>query len=157
VSTEAVVGGVVGPIARPCALVLGRRDPATGQLRIAGRTTVLRPAQAEQMGALLRPAGPDHPWQGRITTASWGRRAEPVVVVEVAPDTAVTAGRWRHALPLLRIRAELSPEDVPEGSGAGAVSGETSRIPPLVRYRGQPVPGLPAGVGCDARRGSGRA
>jgi ATP-dependent DNA ligase len=121
VSTEAVVGGVVGSIARPRALILGRRDPATGELRIAGRTTVLRPAQAEQMGAMLRPAGPGHPWRGRTTAASWGHRADPVVpveaavVVEVAPDTAVTAGQWRHAVRYLRVRTDLSPADVPDG------------------------------------------
>jgi hypothetical protein len=34
------------------------------------------------------------------------------VVVEVAADLAVQAGQWRHALRLLRYRADLTPGDV---------------------------------------------
>jgi ATP-dependent DNA ligase len=63
-SAEAVVGGVLGPIAAPVALVLGRRDQ-TGRLRVVGRTsTIPRPARAE-LGELLQPAGPWHPWPSR--------------------------------------------------------------------------------------------
>jgi len=37
-------------------------------------------------------------------------KVDPVVVVEVSADAALQAGQWRH--PLVRIRAEMQPEDV---------------------------------------------
>jgi ATP-dependent DNA ligase len=51
---EAVVGGVLGSIARPEALNLGRND-TSGRLRVASRTTPLpRPARTE-LGRVLTP------------------------------------------------------------------------------------------------------
>ena len=43
ITAEAVVGGVLGPLDAPDALILGRPDDR-GRLRVAGRTSVLRPA-----------------------------------------------------------------------------------------------------------------
>src|SRR4029453_8740537 len=42
-TAEAVVGGVIGPADAPRVLILGRCD-AHGRLRVAGRSTQLRPA-----------------------------------------------------------------------------------------------------------------
>jgi ATP-dependent DNA ligase len=121
VTTEAVVGGVIGQPERPRALILGRRDPETGDLRIAGRTAELRADQQDALAGLLRAADDDHPWPRRLATA-WGGgepvayvRVEPELVVEVAPDPAVSAGRWRHVVPYIRPRSDVHPHDVPTG------------------------------------------
>jgi hypothetical protein len=39
-------------------------------------------------------------------------KVDPVVVVEVSADAALQAGQWRHPLRMVRIRAEMQPEDV---------------------------------------------
>ncbi|MFC3994349.1 ATP-dependent DNA ligase [Nocardiopsis sediminis] len=121
ITTEAIVGGVIGRTDRPSALILGRPDPASGQLRIAGRTAELTRAQQDGLSGLLREAGDDHPWPRRLAPA-WGTgepvvyvRVEPEVVVEVEPDPAVSAGRWRHVVPYLRPRSDVGPADVPTG------------------------------------------
>lgn len=120
-TTEAVVGGCVGHASAPRALVLGRTDPGTGELRVAGRTGELSYEQSEELGRMLVKAGPDHPWP-RTLAASWGQsgrqaytQVAPEVVVEVAPDTAVVSGRWRHLIRYVRARPDLRPEDVPTG------------------------------------------
>jgi hypothetical protein len=62
-----------------------------------------------------------HPWYGRQFSAGWGtgQTLHPTVVV---PDTVVevsadiardVAGRWRHPVRLLRVRADLAPSDLP--------------------------------------------
>jgi len=53
-STEAVVGGVLGPFNTPVALVLGRRNKA-GRLRVAGRTG---PLPRDVPASHRRPAAP---------------------------------------------------------------------------------------------------
>jgi hypothetical protein len=53
-------------------LILGRHD-TTGGLRIAGRTTVLRPPAAMQLGALLKEQA--HSWPDRLSAHSWGYTA----------------------------------------------------------------------------------
>lgn len=120
-TTEAIVGAVTGPVHAPTSLLLGRLD-ATGGLELVARTKPLaRPASAE-LGALLRPAGPDHPWHGRTFSAGWHAKEpllfEPVVpeqVAEIAADTAVDLGRYRHPVRYLRLRDDMSPGDVQLG------------------------------------------
>jgi ATP-dependent DNA ligase len=52
ITAEAVVGGVTGPVDAPRELLLGRFD--NGQLRLAGRTALLRPNASAELGRLLR-------------------------------------------------------------------------------------------------------
>ncbi|MFB9800734.1 ATP-dependent DNA ligase, partial [Streptomonospora salina] len=103
VTTEAIVGGVIGEPGDPRELVVGRRDSQTGALRVAGRTGEIAPAHRGELAALLRPSGGDHPWPRRLP-ARWGSargdyaRVVPEVVVEIAPEAAASARRWRHAV-----------------------------------------------------------
>jgi ATP-dependent DNA ligase len=124
-STEAVLGGVVGSLGRPSGLLLGRFD-AHGRLRYTGRTARLPIQEAQDLAALLTPAAPAHPWQGITITVGWGTRetldvalVEPLLVVEVGADVALdAAGRWRHPVRFLRLRADIQPTDTPLfGSG----------------------------------------
>jgi ATP-dependent DNA ligase len=121
-SAEAVVGGVLGPITAPVALVLGHPDP-DGQLRVVGRTLPIpRHARAE-LSALLRPAAPSHPWPAVLPPSRYGdgapveyARVQPSVVVELAVDSAIDTVRgrpvWRHPAKLQRVRHDLHPEDL---------------------------------------------
>ncbi|MCU1628759.1 MAG: dependent ligase [Pseudonocardia sp.] len=120
-TAEAVVGGVLGSIARPEALILGRYD-TNGRLRVAGRTTPLpRPARTE-LGRILTPeAAGTHPWPVTIPSSRFGQRpSEPIDYVQVAPrtvvelevDTSFEQDRWRHATRYVRVRADLHPGDV---------------------------------------------
>jgi ATP-dependent DNA ligase len=118
-TTEVLAGGVIGPIERPSQLVVGRyRD---GELVVVGRTSPLSPQQAEELAAVLTPAGPGHPWPERIGTGAFGggrlsvalTRVEPSIVVEVSADAALQAGVFRHPLRFLRIRPDLHPGDLP--------------------------------------------
>jgi ATP-dependent DNA ligase len=121
VTTEAIIGGTIGPPERPRALILGRRDPDTGELRVAGRTTDLSPRLQHELEDLLHASGADHPW-GPTLAPRWGEtqrihytRVRPEVVVEIQPDTATVAGRWRHPVRAIRPRTDLRPQDVPLG------------------------------------------
>jgi ATP-dependent DNA ligase len=118
-TTEVLAGGVIGPIARPSQLVVGRyRD---GELVVVGRTSPLSPAHAAGLAAVLTPAGAGHPWPERIGTGAFGggrlsvplTRVHPDVVVEVSADAALQAGVFRHPLRFVRIRPDLAPEDLP--------------------------------------------
>lgn len=118
-TTEVLAGGVIGTLDRPSQLVAGRfRD---GELVVVGRTSPLTPAQADELAAVLRPAGEDHPWPDRIGTGRFGggrlsvplTRVAPEVVVEVSADAALQAGVFRHPLRYLRVRPDLRPEDLP--------------------------------------------
>ncbi|GAA2884048.1 hypothetical protein GCM10010472_47670 [Pseudonocardia halophobica] len=125
-SAEAVVGGVLGTLAEPDALVVGRFG-AHGRLRVAGRTTPLSPAARAQLrGVLTAPAG-GHPWPEVIPSARFGQRpSEPVAYVQVAPevvvelevDAAFEYGRWRHPVRFMRSRLDLRPEEVMQASAA---------------------------------------
>ncbi|MGY1724002.1 ATP-dependent DNA ligase [Blastococcus sp. SYSU DS0533] len=117
-TTEVLAGGVIGPLERPSQLVAGRyRD---GELVVVGRSSPLSPAQSAELAAVLRPAGPDHPWPERIGTGRFGggrlavplTRVEPTAVVEVSADAALQAGVFRHPLRFVRVRPDLRPEDV---------------------------------------------
>jgi ATP-dependent DNA ligase len=118
-TTEVVAGGVIGPIERPSQLVGGRyRD---GELVVVGRTSPLSPRQAEELAAVLTPAGDDHPWPDRIGTGRFGggrlsvplTKVQPSLVVEVSADAALQAGVFRHPLRYVRVRPDLQPDDLP--------------------------------------------
>ncbi|MEU4111766.1 hypothetical protein [Streptomyces sp. NPDC027717] len=118
-TTEAVVGAITGTVARPQALILGRRDEE-GVLRAVARSTLLHPAQARRIGAQLTPARPGHAWEGVKFTTSWRSRApldvtlvEPDQVAEISIDTAQAGGVWRHPGRVARLRADMAPAEVP--------------------------------------------
>ena len=115
---DGIVGAVIGPVRRPEAIVVGRYT-AEGVLRIVGRSTALTSQQAKELAAALTEVpGSGHPWPAEIGGGHFGggkvaiTHVDPVLVVEVAADTALQAGRHRHALRLLRVRTDLAPEDV---------------------------------------------
>jgi ATP-dependent DNA ligase len=121
-TTEFVVGGVIGDPARPGELILGRYASATRELRVAGRTVPLHPSAAVELGAALTPAGEEHPWPVELPPSWHSRTKEPTAYTRVVPELVVEARvdaatldgeRWRHGARYLRIRADLSPEDVP--------------------------------------------
>ena len=92
---------------------------AKGVLKIIGRSTALTGQQADELAAALTEV-PDsaHPWPAEIGGGHFGvgqvaiTHVQPVLVVEVAADTALQAGRHRHGLRLLRVRTDLTPEDI---------------------------------------------
>lgn len=119
-TTEAIVGAVAGHLAVPSGVLLGRYDDE-GRLRYAGRSLPLTQHAAAELARLLRPAAAGHPWQGWSFSAGWGRRellqvdlVMPELVAEVSADIARdAAGRWRHPVRYVRIRAEMHPMQVP--------------------------------------------
>ena len=103
VTADAVVGGVIGALDAPEALLLGRPDER-GRLRVAGRTVPLPRA---------------HPWPERIPSSRFGQLpgdlmdytpTEPVLVVEV--DVSFEHDRWRHPTRYRRVRSDLRPIDL---------------------------------------------
>jgi hypothetical protein len=116
---EVIVGGVLGPIERPEVVIAGRYRGE--DLVVVGHTVPLDAAQSTELGALLRPAGRDHPWPDEISSQRWGgldstkplTKVRPEVVVEVLADAALQAGQWRHPLRFARYRADLQRDDVP--------------------------------------------
>jgi hypothetical protein len=87
-TAEAIVGGVTGPVHAPQELILGRHNQA-GRLRIAGRTTLLRPSTAARLGVLLEEQA--HAWPERLPAHSWGAPRTPYT--RVRPDP-MSAGWW---------------------------------------------------------------
>jgi hypothetical protein len=96
---EVIIGGVLGPITRPDVVIAGlyRGD----DLVVVGRTVPLDPRQAAELGKLLQPAKPGHPWPDQISSQRWGgkdakkplTKVEPLVVAEVTADAALQAGQ----------------------------------------------------------------
>lgn len=123
-TSEAIVGGVTGPLAAPRSLLLGRFDVEGRLLRYTGRTTTLSGTAGNALASLLTPARSAHPWTGWTFSAGWGTReslsvtlVEPELVVEVAVDVARDSeGRWRHPARWHRARPDLSPDDEPNTS-----------------------------------------
>ena len=120
VTTEAIVGGVLGSITQPEALVIGLPDPK-GRLRIAGRTGPLAPAVRRDLPELLIAADNTHPWPEVIPSSRFGQRPSqpvsytrvvPSLIVELDVDTAFEQHRWRHAARLIRLRGDLSAADL---------------------------------------------
>jgi hypothetical protein len=119
VTTEVIVGGVIGRLRAPEAVVAGR--VTDGQLRIVGRTVALSSKQSELLAALLeRPAG-DHPWPDEIS-AGFGRRGT-VPLTKVEPRLSVTAARSVTS---------SAPDDWRE-EARGAVGGVVSSRPVLAK------------------------
>jgi len=123
VATTAIVGGVLGSVGAPEALILGRAD-RTGVLRVAGVTGALTKVGRAALADTLQPARDDHPWKPTVPAAWLGMfasghgevaytRVAPTMVVEVVADTAFEHGRWRHRPLFLRARVDLAPRDVP--------------------------------------------
>jgi ATP-dependent DNA ligase len=123
VTVEAIIGGLVGTMRAPTALLLGRRDER-GRLRYVGRTSPLTAPQRQEITAAATPVGPEgrHPWP-RPLPAGWSGQfehgepidyqpVEPHLVAEVIADQAYEAGRWRHSVRHLRLRTDLSPDEV---------------------------------------------
>lgn len=105
ITTEAIVGGVIGSLDTPEVLILGRHD-LQGRLRVAGRTSPLPAAVRREVGqALIAPVAA-HPWPAVLPSSRFGQLpprpvaytpVEPLVVVEIDADTAMEQDRWRHA------------------------------------------------------------
>ena len=115
VTAEATIGGVTGPVHAPRELILGRHDK-TGRLRIAGRTTALRPSAAARLGGLLEEEA--HAWPERLPAHRWGAprnpytRVRPDLIVEVSADLPLDGLRWRHPTRFVRLRSGLHPDDL---------------------------------------------
>lgn len=119
-TTEALIGAVTGYIDHPQDLLLGRFD-RSGHLRYVGRTIPLKSAAAAEIGAVLAPAAPGHPWAGHRFSAAWARArrfrrpfVEPTTVAEISVDDAKDRAIYRHLVKFVRIRAELHPTQAPK-------------------------------------------
>jgi hypothetical protein len=115
-----VVGAITGTLTAPDRLVVGYLDP-DGDLVVAGTTGRLSRRQADEVRPLLGAADDEHPWPEDVGTARsghWGRTpkkvtlVEPTAVVEIAADSAVEHGRWRHLTKFVRTRPDLTPDEV---------------------------------------------
>jgi ATP-dependent DNA ligase len=119
-TVDAVVGGVLGPLDEPRALVLGRHD-GDGRLRVVGRTGPLPASARREVGTLLVPPQGRHPWPRRISSSRFGQlppepvdyaQVEPLLVVEVDADLCWEQGRWRHPTEFRRLRVDLCAHDL---------------------------------------------
>jgi ATP-dependent DNA ligase len=118
---DAVIGAVTGSAARPERLILGLPD-ADGDLRIAGSTLPLKPAQVREVAALVEPLDEArHPWSHQLLVrhlSAWtpSRSAvvtvRPEVVAEVATGTGNDARQWREQARYLRVRTDLAASDL---------------------------------------------
>ena len=120
VTADAVVGGVIGALDAPDALLLGLPDKR-GRLRVAGRTAPLTLPARRELGALLMPPRRAHPWPDRIPSSRFGQLpgdlidytpTEPMLVVELDADVCFEHDRWRHPTGFRRIRGDLQPMDL---------------------------------------------
>lgn len=71
-TAEAIVGGVLGPLNAPEALLLGRPDER-GRLRVAGRTGPLTLPARRELGAVLTASRGTHPWPAQIPSSRFGQ------------------------------------------------------------------------------------
>ncbi|MEU5417879.1 ATP-dependent DNA ligase [Streptomyces sp. NPDC020667] len=117
-SHEGIIAGVTGPVRSPHSLLLARYDMA-GRLRFIGRTTPLSAAARRELGTVLVPGGPEHPWTGIRISAGWSSTehlrydtVQPDTVAEYRADTAAERGRHRHPVRYLRTRSDLTPADI---------------------------------------------
>jgi hypothetical protein len=127
VTAEAVIGGVVGDLDEPAALIVRRFD-AHGRLRVAGRTSMLPAAVRTELAKVLTLPSAQHPWPATLPSTRFGQlpsqpleytRVQPRVIVELDVGTAYEHDRWRHPVRFRRIRAELHPEDLSPWSSDG--------------------------------------
>ncbi len=122
VTVEAIIGGVVGAIENPRALLLGRLDGRGRRLRYIARTAPLALSQRQEIARALPTATSDHPWPQPLPAAWIGQldrrepqpyvQVEPLLVAEIVVDQAYDRGRYRHPVRHLRLRADLDPADV---------------------------------------------
>jgi ATP-dependent DNA ligase len=121
-TADAVVGGVIGSLEAPQALLLGLPD-GQGGLRVAGRTGPLMLPARRELGALLLPPRAAHPWPPQLASSRFGALpgelidytpTEPLLVVEVDTDTCFEQQRWRHPTGFRRVRGDLQPGDLTE-------------------------------------------
>jgi ATP-dependent DNA ligase len=122
-TTEALIAGLTGTVTSPSTLLLGRRD-ARGRLRFVGRTSALTAPQRLEITKMATPitAGVRHPWPHPLPAMWTGQfdRKEPLdyvpvkphLVAEIIVDQAYEAGRYRHPVKHLRLRAEMDASDV---------------------------------------------
>jgi ATP-dependent DNA ligase len=117
---EVVVGAITGTLAAPDRLVVGYLDLA-GALVVAGTTGPLSRRQTDELRPLLSAADGDHPWADEFVAGRpgrWGRTpknvtlVKPTGVVEIAADSAVEQGKWRHITKFVRARPDLTPDEV---------------------------------------------
>ncbi|MFD9574906.1 ATP-dependent DNA ligase [Streptomyces sp. NPDC059982] len=128
-TTEAIIGAITGTLNRPQLLILGRHDP-TGHLRPIGRTVPLRPDTARELAEHLTPASSGHPWTGAKFSSAWGTRdlldttlVQPDLVAEISTDTSIDhGGVYRHPTRYVRLRPDMSSEDVPRFGGGSATA-----------------------------------
>ncbi|GAB3686673.1 ATP-dependent DNA ligase [Saccharopolyspora tripterygii] len=115
VTTEAVVLGVVGA----ASLLLGRPS-SRGGWRASGVSQPVSARLRAELAARLRPDA-EAPTLAQLPGVVAGLPGgEPVVylpvhpdvVVEVIADTAVEYGRWRHRPTIVRIREDLTPDEL---------------------------------------------
>ncbi|GIF44636.1 ATP-dependent DNA ligase [Actinoplanes xinjiangensis] len=119
--TKALVGGVLGTLANPVVLLLGRYTDRQ-VLHYVGRTVPLSAGQRAEIAGVLT-AATDHPWRNPLPAAWTGRfdkrepqgylPVEPVQVVDISVDEAWESGRWRHPVRFERLRGDLTAADVP--------------------------------------------
>jgi len=95
---------VIGPISQPSEVVAGL--VLDGELRIVGRSTPLKTADARKLAQWLQPPRGEHPWPAMVKGTildRFNRDKEPValtlvepVVVEVSADTAWSGRSFRR-------------------------------------------------------------
>lgn len=122
VTTEAIIGGVIGAVDDPHVLLLGRMDAGGRRLRYVARTAPLALSQRREVGRMLTAAHGTHPWPHPLPAAWIGQldrpepqpylQVTPLLVAEIVVDQAYDRGRFRHPVRHLRIRADLAPGDV---------------------------------------------
>ena len=119
-TAEAIVGAVTGTLAEPERLVLGYYDDV-GTLIVAGSTSPLSPRQRTAVAPLLRPPAGMHPWPTEMPAGRLGhygrdritvQLVDPALVVEVSADNAYEHGRWRHLTRFVRVRPDLTPDEI---------------------------------------------
>jgi hypothetical protein len=71
----------------------------------------------EDLARVLTPVpAADHPWPTEISSGHFGGGQVAIThvspMVEVSADAATQGGRHRHALRLIRLRSDLSPDDI---------------------------------------------
>jgi ATP-dependent DNA ligase len=114
-TVEIVIGAVTGSLERPDTIVAGLYR--SGVLRIVGKSTPLTRAQALELGEVLTPAGPDHPWPDEVSSSRFGSgrdkvrlvQVEPVVLAKVSADSAMQAGAYGHPMRFVRGWVDLRP------------------------------------------------
>lgn len=115
---DVVVGALAGSWRRPSSVIGGRYD-AAGRFRIVARSAPLSASAAAELVDVIEPARSGHPWPDTLASHRFGAgrvalvRVDPLVVAEVAIDTAQDNGVYRHPARWQRVRPDLAVDDVP--------------------------------------------